>query len=309
MNSTGADAKTGTASNKGTSGIASRKYSPMKIAVRPVRPPASTPANDSASTMTGPQPMTAETTEPIAHVKKTAWAPGRPAASARAHVMPPTSISTMIPRERIERASEPASTPSSTPKSTAVMRPIQPTAVASTIGTMTAVRQLMCCMTAMQAHASPPMMTGPRKRGPLVTPVVVEGTTSPIIWQPSRASSSPRPMGIASLIEDGVSLNSRQLSVRHASTSKTSDATRHTVEMHVARHIFGQGIGNVGGAADSDAKRYGQVGHEPDEDRRDRGGHCESECVRGLREAAATIVHDFGHHSQLVRLGLGLELE
>eukprot|EP00964_Phaeocystis_antarctica_P133219 scaffold97437_cov67-Phaeocystis_antarctica.AAC.4 len=59
MNSTGADAKTGTASNKGTSGIANRKYSPMKIAVRPVRPPASTPANDSASTMTGPQPMTA----------------------------------------------------------------------------------------------------------------------------------------------------------------------------------------------------------------------------------------------------------
>ena len=69
--STGEEAKSGTAVVKGASGSDSRKHTPMTIAVSPVRPPASTPAKHSPSTMTGEQPSNAAKSEPKAQQTKT----------------------------------------------------------------------------------------------------------------------------------------------------------------------------------------------------------------------------------------------
>mmetsp|Transcript_965 Transcript_965/g.1363 ORF Transcript_965/g.1363 Transcript_965/m.1363 type:complete len:80 (-) Transcript_965:95-334(-) len=66
---TGAEAYRGTARKMGSNGKERRKHNAVTTLVKPVRPPTSTPANDSPNAMTGVAPRYAEMSEDTPQLK------------------------------------------------------------------------------------------------------------------------------------------------------------------------------------------------------------------------------------------------
>ena len=75
--SAGAVAKEGIAVNKGENSVANKNNTPVVSAVRPVRPPTATPAEDSTNVVTVDVPSTAPADVAIASDNNAGLIPGR----------------------------------------------------------------------------------------------------------------------------------------------------------------------------------------------------------------------------------------